>query len=306
MTALALALALPFGAGRVAAQDAGMVECPDPTPQIEEVFPTVGAREVTLDAPLRVRYTPDYFGPTGPGGDPTTMLSVHRCTGTLTCDLSSCTEEGPAVAGRVQIVGDEIVFFPDGAQWDPETAYGGIARSVFGDLQFNFCTGTAEDDAPPRFGSITDLTSDAIEPRCDAPDGGFRVGVFFDPATDVAAPPGSIEYLVYQTRGPGIDGPVVRSRARNFTTGGGIAMGFVLPPDEATGTICVRVAAVDGVGNVTFDGEPGDPAQCVDPVQGNFFYGLCAVGAPGAPRGAAGGLAAMGLVTLLLVLRRRA
>lgn len=306
-TAAVFSLLLFAAAAPVAAQDAGPVECPDPTPGIDSVFPTVGARDVTVDAPLRVRYTRGYFGPEGPGGDPTMMLTVQRCDTTLSCDFPSCSDGGTPVSGRVQILGDEIVFFPEGGRWEAGATYSGEAIARFGgDLPFNFCVDEAGsiDNAAPELGRIGELTSDPIDPRCDAPDGGFRVGVFFDPATD-NGPLGSIEYLVYQTRGPGIDGPVVRNRARAFSTGGQVAMGFVLPPDDATSTICVRVAAVDGAGNVDFDDIGDETAQCVDPVQGNFFYGLCSVGAPGAPTRFALGLAAFGVVAFMLVLRRR-
>lgn len=287
-----------------AAQDAGPVECPDDTPRILSVFPAAGGRDVTLDAPLRLVYTDGYFGPTGPGGNPADLFTILRCPDTgLECDLNTDCEDGEPVSGRVQVLGDDIVFLPDGG-WEPNTVYAGAGQDQLTDLSFDFCTSeVAEDTTAPSFGAIAEVTSDSIEPRCDAPDGGFRIGVFFDPANDDPSPVASVEYLVYQTRGPGVDGPVVRARQRNFPTGGQIAMGFVLGPDEATSTICVRVAAVDGLGNVTFD--DGEEAQCIDPVQGNFFYGLCGVGAIGQPKGVALGIAFVGIVALMIVLRLR-
>lgn len=292
-----------------AAQDAGMVVCPPDSPQLLGVFPADTARDVTLDAPLRLVYTEGYFDPTGPGGDPTELIDVRRCPETgLSCDFpNACADgSGEPVAGRVQLLGDDIVFLPDGG-WEANTTYAGEGLDQLSGLQFRFCTGDiVEDVTPPTFGQIAELTSDEVEPRCDAPEGGFRIGVFFEPANDDPSPPVSVEYLVYQTRGPGVDGPVVRARQRNFNTGGQIAMGFVLPPEDATSTICVRVAAVDGLGNVTFDELDGDEeARCVDPVQGNFFYGLCGVGAVGHPKGVALGIAFVGLVALMIVLRLR-
>lgn len=272
------------------------------------MIPVVGSPGVTTDAPLRVRYSEDYFGPGGPGGDPTMLISVQRCP-TAICDPFACEEDGEFVPGRVHRLGDELVFQPDGG-WEPNATYSGVARGRDGDLPFHFCTGSTEDTAPPSFGGIEDLTSMEVEPRCDAPDGGYRIGVQFEPATDPGGPPGSVEYLLYQTRGAGINGPVVRARAQNFSTTGNITMAFVLPPEEATSTICVRVAAVDGVGNVTLSEQIDGELACEDPVQGNFFEPLCSVGAPGLDRTGLGSgfalvLAGVGLITLLLVVRRR-
>lgn len=288
----------------VAAQDAGVGSCDgEPLRKPVLVIPIVGSRQVTTDAPLRVRYSPDYFGPGGPGGEPATLVSVQRCAADG-CDPLSCEEGGDFVPGRIHRLGEELVFQPDGG-WEANATYAGVARGRDGDLPFQFCTGSAEDDAPPSFGAIDDVSSMEVDPRCDAPEGGYRIAVRFDPASDPGGPPGSVEYLLYQTRGEGIHGPVVRARSENFSTTGQITMAFVLPPDEATSTICVRVAAVDGVGNVTLSQQPDGGLVCVEPVQGNFFEPLCAVRAPGAGRGATLALAGLGVVTLLVVRRRR-
>ncbi|MGE0790660.1 MAG: hypothetical protein AB7S26_33610 [Sandaracinaceae bacterium] len=301
--AVALAIALisaPLGAR---AQDAGPMECTDPTPRIEGVFPAHRAREVTVDAPLRVRYSPGHFEPGGPGGDPTELLTIRRCGDVGTCDLDTCAEPSEPVAGLVQILGDEIVFLPDGG-WTPNATFTGVALNRFGDLAFTFCTGSSTDSSPPTLGALEEVTSDAIEPRCDAPDGGYRIGLFFQPATD-DGPAGSIEYIVYQTRGPGIEGPIIRSRSRNTATTGQVALGFVLPRGEADSPICVRLAAVDGVGNVIYDEVTDGQARCIDPVQGNFFYGLCSVSAtPGSGPGPLGWPLAIVAMALLLTARR--
>ena len=299
---VAALLAVLLSAGAASAQDAGVVTCDDPPLQRpEETFPADRAPSVSIDAPLRVRYTPGYFGPGGPGGDPTTLLEVRRCPGSG-CDFFSCDGSGEFVPGLVQILGDELVFFPD-ETWTPATTYSGTARGRDGDRTFSFCSGSSSDDLPPVLGEIDEVRSDGIEPRCDAPDGGYRVGVFFSPATD-SGPPGSIEYLLFQTRGEGVNSPILRDRVRNYA-GEQITMAFVLPPEEASSPICVRVAAVDGVGNLDFSDLRDGEEECVDPVQGNFFYGLCSASTPGARTGFGAALAVMALITLMLVVRRR-
>ena len=138
-------------------------------------------------------------------------------------------------------------------------------------------------------------------------DGGFRVGVFFAPATD-SGPPGSIEYLLFQTRGVGVDAPILRNRVRNYP-GEQITMAFVLPAEEASAPICVRIAAIDGVGNPTFSDRRDGEEACLDPVQGNYFYPLCHASAPGrAARGTGGtalALGAFGALWLAARVRRR-
>ena len=278
-----------------------MMACDAPPLQRpEETFPSDRAPSVSIDAPLRVRYTEGYFGPLGPGGDPTRLLNVQRCAGTG-CDFLSCEEGGEFVPGRVQVLGDELVFIPD-APWAAAATYSGTARGRDGDRTFSFCTGSSTDDLPPELGTIEEVRSDPIEPRCDAPEGGFRVGVFFEPATDLG-PPGSIEYLLFQTRGDTVNEPILRDRVRNYA-GDQITMAFVLPPSEASAPICVRVAAVDGVGNLDFSDLRDGQEQCIDPVQGNFFYSICSVTAPG-HGGSAAPLALLALVGFGLLLRRR-
>lgn len=303
---LAVSVVLLWPVAGASAQDGGVVRCDPPiVRKPEEVTPADTARGVSIDAPIRVRYTEGYFGPSGPGSDPAALITVRRCP--LGCEeLFNCDETmGDFVPGRVQVLGDNLFFHPD-ATWEPTTAYAGIARGVDENLPFRFCTGTTTDTTPPELRAIREVTSTPVEPRCDAPSGGYRIATFFPPADDSGAPPASIEYLLFQTRGAGIEEPVLRSTIRNFPTETH-TMAFVLPPELAGDVICVRVAAVDGRGNVDWSDSNPD-VDCVNPVQGNFFYSLCAVSAPGGSAGtglAALPLAVMGLGALALAVRRR-
>ncbi len=217
-----------------------------------EVTPASGAAGVTIDSPVRVRYSPGYL---------VTVVAPR--------DLIEIRDiAGDELRGSVEVIGDVLVFLP--ATLEPVTAYEGVARGLDFDLDFSFRTSVSVDVAPPRLGNITETSSAAVDEDCAAPDGGFRVDVSFDPATDDGSP-GSIEYLLYQTRGATLEAPVLRARTRNFTTEL-ITMAFVLRGEEAVDPICVVVHAVDGLGNVDDDQEP----VCFDPVEGNYFAPFCA------------------------------
>lgn len=299
LVVLGVALLEP-SAGR--AQDAGTVRCDAPVARRpEEVTPADSARQVSIDAPVRVRYSADYFALGGPGGDPTRLITVMRCA------HDGCgggcrfgVDEGEFVPGRVQVLGDDLIFHSD-AMWEPEQSYMGIAWGRDGELPFSFCTGTTPDTTPPTLGRLQQVTSTPVPPRCDAPQGGYRIAAFFPPADDFGGPPASIEYLLFQTRGSRIDEPVLRSRIRNFATTTH-TMAFVLPPSDAADVICVRVAAVDGKGNLAWsDADP--EVDCINPVQGNYFYPLCSISS-GASRG--GPFMALPLVAVALFAIRRA
>jgi hypothetical protein len=74
----------------------------------------------------------------------------------------------------------------------------------------------------------------------------------------------------------------------------------VLSDAEAVAPVCFVVHAVDGLGNVDSDGEP----VCFEPVQGTYFE-ACSVSAPGATRGLGVGAFAVGVVVVVLGVRRR-
>jgi MYXO-CTERM domain-containing protein len=280
---LALVAGLVFVSATAAAQD----DCERPVGRGPlRVTPASGAGGVTLDAPIKVEYTPGFFADTGVGAE--SSIRLVR------------SDTGGVVTGRAQVErGDTLFLLPD-RLLAPSTSYEGTAFGIDFDLDFNFRTGTMQDLAPPRLGAIESVSSSRVEPRCEAPDGGYRVDVSFSPASD-DGPVGSIEYLLFLTRGVNVDRPELRARDRNFTTDL-ITMAFVLEPGAAAEPVCVAVEAVDGVGRVDDDGEE----VCFDPIEGNFFEPLCAVSpSPGSTPGpfAIGlSVAAVGLV----VRRRRA
>ncbi len=264
----------------------GPVDC-DPPAALGpiEFFPASGAGGVALDAAVRVRYTPGFFAV---WREPLTRLLEIR-------DASDTP-----VPGALAVLGDTLVFRPE-APWAPGSAYRGTAFGIdILQVRFSFRTGAVLDREPPRFTSTPTLSPARVDALPCAAEGGYRIDVSVAPATDPDGAQGDVEYLLFQTRGPEIEAPRLRARARNFA-GPSIPLAFTLTPAEAVSPICVTVVAVDGVGRAVEGG-----TACVDPVQGNYFAPLCNAGAPGA--GHAGArvtwLASASLLGVALVVRR--
>ncbi len=274
--------------GRAQAQDAGVTGCDEVlTRGPLEVTPATNATGVTLDAPVKVRFSPGYFEL--PGVDPASLIELRRCG-----ELSAveCETLGEPVAGEVQVIGDRTLYFVPAHDLSPRELYAGVVRGIDQDLGIAFRTGFSADVGPPQLGTVDTPTTAQVGPSCEAPAGGYRVDVSFEPATDDGSA-GSIEYLLYLTRGGGLEAPELRRRARNFSTGL-VTMAFVLSPEEAASPVCIVVHAVDGVGNVDADMEP----RCFEPITGDYFEPACNAGAAGS-----GGW--LGLLGVLLFRRRR-
>lgn len=255
------------------------------------VTPSDAAPNVTLDAPIYVEYSPGYFGPDGPGEDPTTLITLEAC-GPCGTECSP----GTPVSGLVQVHGDRLYFLPDEPLRE-STQYQGHAAGVEIELPFAFCTGRSFDWSPPRLGGALHSSSTRVDMQCELPDGGYRLAVSFAPATD-DGPPGSIEYLLYLSRGADIDAPRVVARTRNYPSEQ-ITLGVLITPEDARTPICLTLAATDGVGNAVVSDEP----QCFDPITRTVFSGACAA-SPGARR-SPGALWPFLLLGLLLARRRR-
>lgn len=248
-------------------------ECPEPPRAAPlEATPASGATGVTLDAVLRVRYAPGYFAPGGPGDDPARNLDLGLCAGS--CGAPCALDDATPVAGLIQVHGDELVFVPDEPLL-PRAQYVARALGVDGDLEVSFCTGSRFDVGAPTLGAIDREAPVLVGPQCGLPDGGYRVGIYFEPATD-DGPLGSIEYLLYLTRGEGVDAPRLVGRARNYRADQ-ITMSLLLAPELGSTPVCVQLAAVDGVGNVTVNEE----RHCFDPITRTWFYGGCSIGGAG-------------------------
>lgn len=254
-----------------------------------EVIPAFSARDVTLDAYVSVRYSRGYFS--ADNGSPEETITLETMAGT-------------PVAGSVEQMGEELLLFVPAAPLAPTTDYVGIATGPDGDFEFEFRTGVQVDMVAPAVVEGNDDTKlevrpVEVEPSCEAPDGGVRVGVTVSRASD-DGPAGSVEYLLYLTRAPNLTAPRLVARARNFTSGTEMTLAFVLPAENVGTTACVSLVVSDGVGRTSRWDEP----VCFDPVVETRFLGLCTQSV--SPRRVPG-LPVLGLfVAALGVLTRRA
>lgn len=266
-----------------------------------EVTPASGAMGVTIDAPIAVLYSRGYFGPEGPGDAPETLIRVVRCPSGTSCGLGCMADDGVDVPGSVQVIGDQLIFLADGGL-EPAATYVGRATGVDDVLDFRFCTGAMPDVRRPELGAFIDAEPAETTAACVLPEGGRLIGLRWEQATD-DGPPGSIEYLLYLTRANGVEAPELRDRLRNYASPE-VTLNLRLGPEEAASPVCVRMFAIDGVGNLS----EGSPQQCFDPLTTAAFQPLCAVSAPGAARrdvrGMLAGLGSFGILALVLAARR--
>lgn len=239
------------------AQDAGV--CAAPLAGWVESFPANGASNVSINAPIHVRYTNGF-------------LAVNRVSITL-----ANIETGAAVAATTEAVADELFVIPTtpltAATRYQVTASGGVE----GPLSFAFATNLrdADAEAPDLGAGLDDLTlsTDTNTDPCDS-EFRYRVGVQFRPAANESSAV-DVEYLLYVVRGDGIAGPTLRARARTGSPDL-VVMSFGLSDREAHAPLCFSVVAIDGAMNVS----TATPASCFQPVEGLAFAPLCSV--PGA------------------------
>jgi MYXO-CTERM domain-containing protein len=291
LTAIALVASPAFSAS---AQEDCMTE---PRAPIEVTPASGGGQPVPFDSTVSVRYAAGYFGPDGPGDPPSSLFTLVACG---RCGVACSVDDEPPIPGLVQTQGDVLVFLPDGGL-APNTQYRGRATGVDDILPFDFCTSSASIDSLglPVIGTFGAPTSTPVAPNVLSclPDGGYRIAVFFEPAT-YDGPRGSIEYLLFQTRGTGVDEPRLVDRLRNFS-GDRITMTFLLSPAEARTPVCYQVVVLDGLGHATLPVGDG----CIDPLARVTFQGACSA-SPG--RSTPGGAAVLlSIVALALVRRRR-
>jgi hypothetical protein len=224
-----------------------------------EIFPAFGVSGVRRDAPVRVRYSAGFFDDPSIGLTPDEAFDLFFGE-----DLETATP----VPGTVELVGDELIFTPD-QLLEVEGDYIAVALGELDDFEATFKVGSDVDRQPPELPPISGFSAAEIGPSCDAPDGGYRIDITIPAATD-DGPKGDVEYLLYLTRGPTIEAPVLKQRARGVTEDQ-VVMAFALPLEDVAGPICVAVRAVDGVGKIDED----ERVRCEDPIQGNFFEPLC-------------------------------
>ncbi len=269
-----------FASEALAQDDAGCPTVTEPRGPVE-IFPASGATAVALDAPIRVRYSAGFFA-SNPDA-PSSLISVTN------------SDTGQSVPGTVTVLGDTLVFRPDGG-FPPSSLFDGVARGIDVDVSLSFLTGAATDITPPSAPAFQEIVADEVAATCETV-AGYRIDVSFTPSTDVDGARGDIEYLLFMTRAPRLAVPELVARTRNFA-GDSITMSFVLESERATGAICLALNAVDGVGHVVSSSE-----NCSDPIQGNFFDSLCSasIARPSSPSL----YAAIPLIAALVITMRR-
>lgn len=298
LAALALALGALASPGAARAQcDAGDDGGVDPSLEgsLRDSFPADQGVEVPLNSPIRLRYY-------GRVPDPPVVCVQRESL------------DAPCLTGTAAAVGDELI-------WQPASGAGGslleASRRYFvtyqetgrGSNRVTFVTGRGL--APERllFAGITDVKADD-PPSSDCDATASDITVKFDRASsgvvgigDSPWPEIDLEYVIYETRGPGVSGPRERDRVRLQRSGSSVVSGaqrtFRLRGAEASGPVCFNVQVLDPLGHA--DGNTRE--QCVNPAKGNYFAG-CAARPSHAPGGLAA-LVAMGLAAACVTRRRR-
>lgn len=267
--------------------DAGADAGPDPSLDgvLRDVFPAADAVNVPTDTAVRLRYL-------GRPPEPPTLCVRVRSGG-------SC------LPGEAAVVGNEVVWSPRGGQLPSFTDFTVTYADVAGgSVPFTFRTGRGPSAGPPVFDGVDDVSArDAEGEVCEA--GAVDVTVTFTRArsasstSGLAWPDSDVEYVIFQTRGPGISGPRVRDRVRLQRSGTASDRSaqrtFRLTAAESEGPVCFSVQAYDPLGRST----PTRGEACVNPAQGNYFQACSA-----RPGGVARGGWWVGLLALAALARR--
>lgn len=276
----AVALATTAARAQCDASDAGD---PDELGTLRDTFPGDQGIDVPTDSAVRLRF----FGYV-PQGATLCVTAVGR---------DGC------LPGAVTVVRDELVWTTAAGPFEPYTSYRVDYRDPLASLSVRFRAGRGPSAGPPSFGGIRGASARPVDgDGCDS--GAYDITVRFnrvaaDPVPGTPWPESDVEYVIYQTRGPGVAGPRERDRVRLQSSGSSsdaqAQRTFRLSAADAAGPVCFSVQALDPLGRST----PSSAEQCVNPAEGNYFQGCAA--SPGA-RSPWWPLLALGLV----MRRRRA
>lgn len=186
------------------------------------------------------------------------------------------------IPGTLAVVGAEL-HWRSNEPLQQLTTYTARAPDVSGgDQLVRFTTGTAfaGDTVPSNFDGIVNVTSERIGATdiC-RDDRAQEVTVSWRFAGQTVWPQSELTYVVYETRGPGVGAPIVRSsdRGRLSTTScasrADQCVTFRLSSANSAGGACFAVQVYDPLGR----GMPNLAEKCINLEAGNFFNG-CSVG----------------------------
>ncbi|MBI2896307.1 MAG: hypothetical protein HYY06_22305 [Deltaproteobacteria bacterium] len=225
--------------------------------------------------------------------------------------LAVTTIEAPelwVVAGGEEAVGGlswdgiEATFVPDDLWPASSTVTAGVSRSGRDDFVWEFeAADWGEDAVAPVLGTDLDASATYLgggpeDDPCGPVDlERYRVRL------ELAAAQGSsgrenLEYVAFQTAGPGVTEPVERSRAVDEEGASEVRLDFYLAADDVSGEACFRALAIDVTGPPSGTTEEA----CADLREGPFFRSICAT----APGGARPGVAALIVIAAAALLRR--
>ncbi len=291
---LALALSLASPSVAWAQCDAGADSGEDPLLEgsLRDSFPADQGVDVPLNSVVRLRYY-------GRVPEPA-VVCVQQDS------LDARCLEGTTAALATEIVWQPLAGAGGALLESNRRYYVTYSESGRGTNRITFITGRGVTPERVVFGGVTDVTSDrAPDNGCD-PDAA-DITVKFDRATpgvlglgDTPWPDIDLEYVIYETRGPGISGPRERDRVRLQRSGSSVVSGaqrtFRLRGADASGPVCFNVQVLDPLGRA--DGNTSE--ECVNPAKGNYFAGCAAT-----PSRASSGVVALASLAAALVTRRR-
>lgn len=252
----ALALRVVPALGQCEA-DAGPPDDPSPGALLD-TFPADEDQGVPTDAVVRLRFV---VGP--PTGVALTVVEEDQ-------------PGSPNVEGRIVVVGGDMVWQAIAALRADTLHAVQVSGSLEPTFTLRFRTGRGPASNPPVFGGITGLSTRAAD-STDCDPEAQNITVHFDraepPRGTTGWPAADVEYVIYETRGPGIAGPRERDRTRLQSSGSDLDRSarrtFRLAGREAGGPVCFNVQALDPNGRA--DGNAVE--RCVNPAAGNYFSG---------------------------------
>ncbi|MDP3274588.1 MAG: Ig-like domain-containing protein [Deltaproteobacteria bacterium] len=260
--------------------------------QLIETFPSHNATRIPRDGFVRFVYR---------GRVPPRAVMLVRD------DMTSAT-----VPGELTIVGAEL-HFRASEPLQPNRRYVATAPDISsGEASVRFTTGTtlANSDGPTNFDGAVSVTSARIGPTDICGDADAReVTVAWRFARTSPWPQTELTYIVYETRGPNLTGPLERARERGRLSTSPCAMGaeqcvtLRLSSANASGPACFAVHVYDPLGRRA----DNNAERCVNLDAGNYFNGCSIARRPSvgpSRERAEGGVMAM-LLALVAIYPRR-
>lgn len=230
--------------------------------QLIETFPSNNAREIPRDGFVRFVYR---------GRVPPRPVMIVRDNDNM----------GATVEGTLTVVGAELHWHAR-ASLRARAQYSVTASDIIGgtsEVRFTTAATLAGDTAPSGFDGALSATSERSGATDICGDENARsVTVGWKFARSSPWPPTELTYVVFETRGPGINGPIERARDRGRLTTTPCAanadqcLSFRLSSANASGPACFSVQVFDPLGR----GVSNSVEKCINLDAGNYFYG-CSV-----------------------------